>query len=441
MREKYVLSIIGGHYGDEAKGKVTDILAPHFDAVVRGSGGNNAGHTILSGTKKIALHLLPAGVLHKKPLSVLGNEMMIDVEELVRELETVQQWNRKPKLLVSGRAGVVADWHRAFDGAGEHGTVKIGTTKRGIGPAAEAKYSRRFALQVHDLLAPGLDKKIERILSAQRLALIEQHPRFHAFARMRIYDALYTKKKAPIDHAVRTYAREQAARLRKAGKVIAASVAQDPGEILAGKKYRTILGEGAQGTMLDPTFGVLPFTTSTPTTVQGITRGMGLEPHGMEALGVFKAYETRVGEGPFPTQMDERLGREIQKKGGEFGATTGRARRCGWFNLQEAQYAVRVNGLTWMAITKLDVLDELPKIKVGMGMKKGKMQYRIFRGWQRDTTKCRGMKELPAPARAYLRWLEKSVAPLALVSVGPERRETIFTDSFKKHLRTNGVRL
>ncbi len=440
MKDKYVLCILGGHYGDEAKGKITDILAPKFDVVVRGSGGNNAGHTIIDGKRKIALHLLPAGVLHKGPLSVLGSEMMIDMEGLVAELEQIQSWNKRPKLLVSGKAHVVADWHKAFDGSGEHGKVKIGTTKRGIGPAAEAKYSRRYALQISDLLSPNLEDKIFQIVSEQKLRLIEQHPEFHKFAKMKIYDALYTKKSLALNKALKQYAKKEAEKLRKLAKIIEASVTNDPGLILANDKYKTILGEGAQGTMLDPTFGLLPFTTSTPTTVHGITRGMGLEPKQKESLGVFKAYETRVGEGPFPTEMETKLGREIQQKGGEFGATTGRARRCGWFNLEEAQYAVRVNGLTWIAITKMDVLDHLPEIKVGIETKNSVMKYKTFKGWMQDTTKCRNMNDLPAKAKEYVRWIEQRVAKIAFISVGPERTETIITDEFKNHLKINGVK-
>jgi len=438
---KYFLYVIGGHYGDEAKGKITDILAPHFDVVVRGAGGANAGHTIISGDKKIALHLLPAGVLHKETLGILGAEMMIDTSALENELEEAKKWNPSPKIMISGKANVVMDWHKAFDGAGEKTGQKIGTTKRGIGPAAETKYSRRWAVTMSDVLSKDLDKKIHRIVSELRLRLVEQHDAFSKFRSMKVSEIIDADENSELGKVLKKYADEQTASLKKIEKLFGSLIVEDVGEVVSQEKYKRILGEGAQGTMLDPTFGNLPYTTSTPTTTQGLSRGMQLEPKSKEVVGVFKAYETRVGEGPFPTEIPGRLGEELQKKGGEFGATTGRGRRCGWFNLHEAQFAVRVNGLTWMAITKLDVLDELDEIKVGIKSKGDSVEYKTFKGWKTNTTKCRDFDSLPKEAKEYLLWLEKQLVPLAIVSVGPERKETIFTDSFKKHLSEAGIKL
>src|SRR3989344_1576254 len=234
---KYFLSVIGGHYGDEAKGKITDLLAPHFDAVVRGSGGNNAGHTIIFGKNKVVLNLLPAGTLHEKPVNILGNEMMIDVESLVSELDKVASYNSNPKIIISSKATVVADWHRVFDGAGEESQQKIGTTRRGIGPAAESKYSRRWALQIKDLLSPELEEKMFRILSEQRLRLIQNHPRFHKdFINMRMYEVLYSKRKL-FDVPLKKYVKEQAAKLRAAGREISKYIADDVGLEMARPKH------------------------------------------------------------------------------------------------------------------------------------------------------------------------------------------------------------
>ena len=438
---KYFLYVIGGHYGDEAKGKITDILAPHFDVVIRGSGGANAGHTIISNGKKIALHLLPAGVLHKEILSVLGAEMMVDTSALENELEESKRWNTSPKIMISAKANIVMDWHKAFDGASEKTGQKIGTTKRGIGPAAETKYSRRWAVTMGDVLSKELDKKIHRIVSELRVRLVEQHDIFSEFREMKLSEIIDADENSELGKALKKYADEQTVALRKIAKSFGNLIVEDVGEVISQEKYKRVLGEGAQGTMLDPTFGNLPYTTSTPTTAQGLSRGMQLEPKSKDVIGVFKAYETRVGEGPFPTEIPGKLGEDLQKKGGEFGATTGRGRRCGWFNLYEAQYAVRVNGLSWIAITKLDVLDELDEIKVGIKPKGDSIEYKIFKGWKTDTTKCRDFDFLPKEAKEYLLWLEKQLVPLAIVSVGPERNETIFVDSFKKHLEEAGVRL
>lgn len=438
---KYFLYVIGGHYGDEAKGKITDILAPHFDVVVRGSGGANAGHTIIHGDKKIALHLLPAGVLHQKPLNILGAEMMVDASALEGELLEAKKWNPSPKIMISSKANIVMDWHKAFDGAGEKGNQKIGTTKRGIGPAAEAKYNRRWAVTMGDLLSKELEAKIFSIITELRLRLVEQHDLFSKFKNMSVSEIVSADGKSELGIALKKYSDEQSKALRKIGKEFSKSIVNDVGEVISNEKYRLILGEGAQGTMLDPTLGNLPYTTSTPTTSQGLSRGMQLEPIKKEVIGVFKVYETRVGEGPFPTEISGELGDMLQKRGGEFGATTGRGRRCGWFNLQEAKYAVRVNGLTWMAITKLDVLDTLDEIKIGLKSNLKEMEYKPFKGWKSDTSKCRNFESLPENAKNYLSWLEKELVPIALVSVGPERNETILAEKFRKHLSDAGVNL
>ncbi len=436
---KFFFFVIGGHYGDEAKGKITDILAPQFDVVVRGSGGANAGHTIIVGDKKIAMHLLPVGVLHKGPLNVLGAEMMIDPEGLSQELIVTHSWNPSPKLRIASKANLVMEWHKAFDGASEQTDTKIGTTKRGIGPAAESKYARRLAITVADAVDPNMGKKVRQVINEIRLRLVEQHTSFSSFRNLSVSEIMESKQDSKLGKALSDYATEQERKLAEFSKQFKEFVVEDVGLMLSDQKYGKILGEGAQGAMLDPTMGLLPYTTSTPTTVHGISRGMQLEPMKKDSLGVFKAYETRVGEGPFPTAMEEKLGIEIQKRGGEFGATTGRGRRCGWFNLEEAQYAARTNGLTWMAITKLDVLDELDVIQLGLKSENGVMKYKSFTGWKQDTTKCRSFSELPKNAQDYLLWLQQHTVPLALVSVGPERSQTIFMDSFKTYLKGKGV--
>ena len=226
---KYFLYVIGGHYGDEAKGKITDILATHFDVVVRGSGGANAGHTIISGDKKIALHLLPVGVLHKEILSILGAEMMIDTSSLESELAETKKWNPSPRLMISAKANIVMDWHKAFDGASEKTNQKIGTTKRGIGPAAETKYSRRWAVTMGDVLSKDLDDKLLRIVSELRLRLVEQHDFFSGFRNMKVSEIMDANENSELGKALKKYANEQTASLKKIGKSFGSLIVEDIG--------------------------------------------------------------------------------------------------------------------------------------------------------------------------------------------------------------------
>lgn len=485
--KKFFLYVIGGHYGDEAKGKIVDSLAKYFDIVVRGSGGNNAGHTVIHEGKKFAFHLIPSGVLYPNTLNILGMEMMINPTALISEISEVKTRGFNPKIKISTQANVVTDWHIHFDSAQEEKSRQaIGTTKRGIGPAAEAKYNRKTALRIKDLVSEDLEEKILKIFQIISVRLIEAHPRFGKFSDLKIKEIFEDKEESDLknefNQALKDYAHEQSQLLREAGATLKEYFCEDISGELLKKNVRFILGEGAQGTMLDPTFGELPYTTSTPTTSASISRGLGFEPKKKDVIVVFKAYETRVGEGPFATELSDkkRLSREIEEykakhgatskfqlseeekeilssgnkkhpeynhiigkylliKGAEYGATTGRPRRCGWFNLEEASKARLINGMTWLAVTKLDVLDELMEIKVALKIVKAKIKYKSFPGWISDTSKCRSIEELPKEAKDYIHFLERRLAPLAIVSVGPEREQTIFTSRFKDYLKKQGV--
>ena len=486
--KKFFLYVIGGHYGDEAKGKVVDSLAKNFDIVVRGSGGNNAGHTVKHEDKTFAFHLLPSGVLYPNTLNILGMEMMINPTALISEINEVKSRGFEPKIKISTMATVVTDWHIHFDAAQEEkGKGMIGTTKRGIGPAAESKYNRKTALRIKDLVSNNLEEKILDIVKILSAKLIMSHPRFQKFSGLKINELLDDKDaselKKEFNNSLNDYAHEQAHLLRQTGDILKEYFCENVAEEVLSKNVRFILGEGAQGTMLDPTFGELPYTTSTPTTAASISRGMAFEPRKKDVICVFKAYETRVGEGPFATELGDRkrltkeleeyrakhgamakiqlndeekelinslnktnpdynhtVGKYLLSKGNEYGTTTGRPRRCGWFNLDEAVKAKWINGMTWVAITKLDVLDELKEIQLGIKAHKNKVKYKSFTGWGSDTTKCRSYDELPQEAKDYLNFMEKKISPIAIVSVGPDKEQTIFTEKFKTYLKKQGVK-
>jgi adenylosuccinate synthase len=417
--------LVGAQWGDEGKGKIIDVLTTQADVVVRYQGGNNAGHTVLVGGDKFVLHLVPSGILHPGKISVIGNGVVIDPCALVEEIEQLRARGVAidRNLLISETAHLVFPYHRLLDGIRElqKGRRKIGTTKRGIGPAYGDKASRT-GLRMLDLLAP------KRFAEKLRRKIRENNEIFKAF------DA------APLSYT-QIYRRylESARKLRPfiADTVTWLNCAASEG--------KNILLEGAQGTMLDIDFGTYPFVTSSNSTAGGACTGTGIAPHRMDkVVGVMKAYTTRVGEGPFPTELCDGHGALLRETGQEFGATTGRPRRCGWFDAVVTRYAVMVNGIDVLAVTKLDVLDELPKIKVCVAYKVGnkvyetvpqdvdvlqrcKPVYEEFDGWQTSTRGARSFSQLPSRARAYLLKLaELSGAKLGIVSVGAEREETIF---------------
>jgi adenylosuccinate synthase len=417
--------LVGAQWGDEGKGKIIDVLTENADIVVRTQGGNNAGHTVYIKGKKYVLHLIPSGILRPGKLCVIGNGVVIDPVNLVGELDGLEKLKVKvtPRnLAISETAHLVLPYHRSLDEAREmaKGKNKIGTTKRGIGPAYGDK-AARVGLRMGDLVHPERFKEklkhriaennaVLKTMGAQPLSFQKVHDDYR-----RAGDRL-----AP-------FVTNTVVKLHKA--------TQDNAEILF---------EGAQGTFLDIDHGTYPFVTSSNTTAGGACTGSGVPPHRMDkVVGVLKAYTTRVGEGPFPSENQE-ISDMLHALGREFGATTGRARRCGWFDAVITRQATMVNGIDELAITNIDGLDTVETIKVCVGYKVGSKrydylpndiedlaacvpQYVEFDGWRTPTDKCRTYKQLPAKCREYLRAIsDLTGAKLTIASVGPGREQTIF---------------
>ncbi|MBU1675449.1 adenylosuccinate synthase [bacterium] len=420
--------IIGGQWGDEGKGKIVDALSEGIDWVVRYQGGANAGHTIMRGTQKIVLHLVPSGLLSEGVKGYLGNGMVIDPWALRDEVLALEELGIKirGRLFVSSAAQLLLPYHKRFDEYAESRLKRrsIGTTGRGIGPAYIDKVARR-GLRAGDLLQPN--ENLERTVIEKVLEANES------------LSALYEAEPLPAS----SIAQELVVLAKTIGPMVV-----DGHEALAGVRRGTekALFEGAQGTLLDIDHGSYPYVTSSNASVGGAVTGTGLPPRCLgEIIGIFKAYCTRVGNGPFPSELLAEEGDDLRRLGGEFGATTGRARRCGWFDLVAGCYAVDLNGMTGVVITKLDVLDSLSAIKVATAYElAGEQQssfpsragalarcapiYREFPGWQKPTTGCRALKDLPARARQYLEFLEQELGThIVGVSVGCHREEMIWT--------------
>ena len=415
--------LVGAQWGDEGKGKIIDVLTDKADIVVRTQGGNNAGHTVFIGKKKYILHLIPSGILRRGKTCVIGNGVVVDPVSLVAEINDLEKLGVRVKnLLISESAHLVFPYHRELDEQREilKGKNKIGTTKRGIGPAYGDK-AARTGLRMIDLINPD---------------------RFEALLRSKIKEnneILKALGAKPLSFSkVHEAYRAAGDRLRPfvANTVVLLHEAAGRG---AG-----ILFEGAQGTFLDIDHGTYPFVTSSNTTSGGACTGSGVPPNKMDSvLGVMKAYITRVGEGPLPTESAE-ISDMLHAMGREFGATTGRARRCGWFDAVATRYATIINGIDELAVTCLDGLDTVETIKVCLGYRAGPTRfnhvpadiellakcepvYAEFPGWKTSTTHCTKWKQLPGAARNYLRALaELTGARLKIVSVGPAREQTIF---------------
>jgi len=420
--------IIGGQWGDEGKGKIVDTLSEGMDWVVRYQGGANAGHTIMRGEQKIILHLVPSGLLSEDVKGYLGNGMVVDPWALRDEILALEELDYKVRgrLFISDAAQLLLPYHMRFDEYAESQLKRksIGTTGRGIGPAYVDKVARR-GLRAGDLLQPN--ENLERMVIEKVLAANES------------LSALYDAEPLP--------ASSVAQELVVLAKTLAPMVVEGH-QALAGVRRGTekALFEGAQGTLLDIDHGSYPFVTSSNASAGGAVTGSGLPPRCLgEVVGIFKAYCTRVGNGPFPSELLAEEGEDLRRLGGEFGATTGRARRCGWFDLVAARYAVDLNGMTGVVITKLDVLDTLPTIKAGTAytideepretfpsraadLARCKPVYREFAGWEKPTTGCRSLKDLPAKARQYLEFLEQELGTHIIgISVGCHREEMIWT--------------
>ncbi len=416
--------LVGAQWGDEGKGKIIDVLTEQADIVVRTQGGNNAGHTVYIGKTKYVLHLIPSGILRKSKVCVIGNGVVIDPVSLVGEIVGLAKLGIKvqEKLLISETAHLVFPYHRELDEQREilKGKNKIGTTKRGIGPAYGDK-AARVGLRMIDLINPA---RFEEKLKAK---IKENNEVLKAFgAKPLSFKKVHEAYRAAGD-TLKPFVTNTVVYLHKAMQ-----------------REKDILFEGAQGTFLDIDHGTYPYVTSSSTTAGGACTGSGVAPHRMDrVMGVMKAYTTRVGEGPLPSENTE-IADMLHGMGREFGSTTGRARRCGWFDAVATGHATMVNGIDDLAITNVDGLDTLEVVRACVGYRVGgktldyipndievlarcEPVYVDFPGWMQSTTKARSWKDLPARARAYLKALaELTGANLAIVSVGPARDQTIF---------------
>lgn len=418
--------VLGAQWGDEGKGKMTDYLAEDADVVVRFQGGNNAGHTVVVGEKEYKLHLIPSGILYNDKLNVIGNGVVIDPKALFDEIEYLQGLGEEitpGKLIISDRAQVIMPYHRVLDGLKEaaRGSQDIGTTKKGIGPAYTDK-AERSGIRISDLINKEVfkeklqinlefkNKLITEVLDGEPLNFNEIYEEYCAYAeRIKPYVT---------DISVRVF-----------------------DEIKAGKN---VLFEGAQGTLLDIDYGTYPYVTSSNTIAGGVCIGAGIGPTMItNAVGIAKAYTTRVGKGPFPTELNDGMGEHIRNVGHEFGVTTGRARRCGWLDLVILKSSARISGLTSFTVTKVDTLAGIEKIKVCVGYKLGdkvidyfpasledlakcEPVYEEFDGWDESIAEARSYDELPENAKIYLKKIEEFTGTkVSIVSVGPKRSQTI----------------
>ena len=420
-----VTVVVGAQWGDEGKGKIVDILSAEMNYVVRYQGGANAGHTLNLKGEQYILHLIPSGILHPKTTCIIGNGVVIDPEALLEEIRFLESKGIEVdgRLLISERAHVIFDYHKILDKIRESDSneTRIGTTGRGIGPAYSDKVNR-CGIRMVDLI----DEKMFIELLQSRLRAVN-----------RTLEKMHQQPPLHSDEMLNKY-------LEMRTQII--PLIEDTGLVLyqAVTARKKVLMEGAQGTLLDIDHGTYPFVTSSNPVSAGACIGTGIGPTQInEILGVMKAYTTRVGEGPFPTELTGSEGDEIREIGKEYGATTGRPRRCGWFDLVIARYAARVNGLTGLAITKLDVLDRMTSIKICIGyryMEKNISEfpadlsqleqcepvYRELSGWETDTSDATDYKDLPDNAQKYLQFLEEHIGvPIRMVSVGPMRKKTI----------------
>ncbi|MBN1471371.1 MAG: adenylosuccinate synthase [Syntrophaceae bacterium] len=424
------VAIVGTQWGDEGKGKIVDLYTEKADVVARFQGGNNAGHTLVVKGRKTILHLIPSGILHDNKICIIGNGVVFDPGVFLQELEELQQGNLLPpntKLFISEKAHLIMPHHRSIDQAREARTSgkKIGTTGRGIGPAYEDKVART-GIRVGHLYEEDLFVEMLRYSLEEKNFLLTNFFKAKPLDAKEIADQYldYAQKMKPF--------------------VADTSLILDR-EIKQGKK---VLFEGAQGSQLDIDHGTYPYVTSSNTVSANASCGSGIGPGAIsKVVGICKAYTTRVGEGPFPTELNDDIGEHMQKVGQEFGATTGRKRRCGWLDIVLVRQAVRVSGINALAITKLDVLTGLDKLKICVGYKsaagdfthaapaslktlsKCQPVYEEFDGWREDILYAKEMNELPANARKYLKRLEElAEARIILVSVGAGREETIMME-------------
>lgn len=416
--------IVGTQWGDEGKGKIIDVLSPKADYVVRFQGGNNAGHTVVVNDEKFILHLLPSGIINSEGKCVIGAGVVVDIEVLLNEIEKLENRGKKlDNLYIDERAHIIMPYHIEIDKAKEEamGENKIGTTQRGIGPCYIDKIARN-GIRIGDLLdSERFRDKLKWNLKEKNDILIKYGKGTFDFEKL--YEK-FMKLSEKIKHRI-------------IDGVVEINEAIEKG--------KTVLFEGAQALMLDIDYGTYPYVTSSSPTSGGVTVGTGVSPRKIDRiLGVMKAYTTRVGEGPFPTELDDEVGEKLREKGNEFGATTGRPRRCGWLDLVVGRYAVLIDGLTDIVLTKLDVLTGFDKIKVAVGYeidgkiyksypgnlrksKNLKIIYEEFDGWKEDIAQIKKYEELPENCKRYVEYIEKKLnCNISMISVGPERSQNIY---------------
>ncbi|MEG3592505.1 MAG: adenylosuccinate synthase [Pseudomonadota bacterium] len=403
--------VLGAQWGDEGKGKIVDMLTESTDAVVRFQGGHNAGHTIIVDDNKVVLHLIPSGILHDNVECLIGNGVVLSPKALLEEMQMLQEKgiDFEDKLKISSSCPLILPYHIALDQAREKklGKQAIGTTGRGIGPAYEDKVSRR-GLRVSDIFDnKQLSNKIESILD------------YHNFILKNYYNSEVFEPDAVLNDLIPM--------LEKMKPYVT-----DVSERLQEFKFldKNILFEGAQGSFLDIDHGTYPFVTSSNTVAGGACVGAGIGPKDIDyVLGVAKAYTTRVGEGPFPTELFDDVGKTLSEKGNEFGATTGRPRRCGWLDVVGLSKAVRVNGLDAICLTKIDVLDGLESIKVCIDYDEDnamKPKYVEYAGWRESTLNIQEFDQLPEAAQSYIKAIENYLGiPIDIISTGPKRNQNI----------------
>ncbi|MGO8881255.1 MAG: adenylosuccinate synthase [Desulfomonilaceae bacterium] len=420
------LVVVGAQWGDEGKGKIVDLLTSRADVVVRFQGGNNAGHTLKVGGEQVIVHLIPSGILYPNITNIVANGLVVDPSVLLEEKAELREkghFQKDSQLLLSDRAQVIMPYHKIIDMGREEflGKAKIGTTGRGIGPAYEDKASR-MGIRIGDLIRPAFFR--ERVYAAldEKNFLIERR-----FRRTKLNPEEIVQEYLAYGEKLNPHITDTSIALQN---------------FIAGGRH--VLFEGAQGTLLDIDHGTYPFVTSSNVVSGNACPGSGIGPNLIEKCwGVVKAYTTRVGQGAFPTELTDRLGENLREKGGEYGATTGRPRRCGWLDMVVVNHSVRLNGLTGIALTKMDVLTGISPIKIATGYEldgknldyvpsdindfgRVKPRYREVKGWDEPLSDCRFFDDLPKNARDYVEMIEHlSGVPVTLVSIGPAREQSI----------------
>jgi adenylosuccinate synthase len=422
-----VIAVVGGQWGDEGKGKIIDLLAGRAQVVIRAQGGDNAGHTVVNPRGKFALHLVPAGIFNPDTLCIIGAGVALNPQILIEEMDALHARGvDTARLIISERTHLVMPYHLTLDGVEEHerGAARIGTTGRGIGPAYVDKVSR-IGLRAGDLLDQRLFRKRLEAALARKNRFLER-----MYGSEPVDPASVCQKYSPIAERLQSHITDPGPHLDSA---LAAN--------------QTILIEGAHGTLLDLDYGSYPYVTTSSPTVAGLLLGAGIGPrHLTRGLGVFKAYQTRVGSGPMPTELTDDLGEAIRQAGQEYGTTTGRPRRCGWFDAVAGRHAVRINGFDTLAVTRLDILDTQPTLKICVAyeldgaraedfpgrtevLERCRPVYEQLAGWQSSTVRAASWSELPSAARGYVERIGELLnVPVGIVGIGAGREQSIIRD-------------